>query len=86
MKAYITKWPLTRGILEVDDAIAITPAGIQCKYGRFYGREWFESLEDARSYVRGKIQKAILELRKKLKNLEDPEFQDFLLLMDARTK
>ena len=72
MKVYITKYALSTGIIETDDAeICSNISGNMIsskKYGYFHGNDWHKKKEDA--VLRAEVMriKKIESLKNKLKN------------------
>lgn len=83
MKAYITKYALTEGIVEVDDAEVYNehPSMITVKslgpFATFHGegREWHKTRESAVARAEEMQKKKIVSLRKALKKMEAMKFE-----------
>lgn len=80
MKAFITKYALTVGIQEVDDAftrtefpntISVPSLGV---FATFHGSEWHRTLESAKSRAGDMKVKRIISLRKQIAKLEAMNF------------
>lgn len=84
VKAWITKYALTEGIIEVDDAdvSSCAPSMISCKslgvFATFHGegREWHRSLEEAKARANKMKASKIKSLRWALAKLEAMTFDE----------
>lgn len=78
MKVYITKYALTRGILELDAKdISKSSCTIINKNGwRTYydGKEWHQTMEDAKLDANSRRIRKIASLKKQLAKLEEMKF------------
>ena len=75
MKVYITKYALTRGILETDGAtVEGIPSMAETNFGYFHGDDWHETKEEAIKRAEEMRTKKIASLRKQIEKLEALKF------------
>ena len=75
MKVYITKYALTRGILEADAELNPRfPTMVSTNLGHFHGKDWHETKEAAIYRAEEMRTKKIASLKKQIEKLEALKF------------
>lgn len=77
MKVFITKYALTQGIIEIDDAeiCSIAEKMISSpKYGYFFEKEWHDTQAEAIAFAEEMRIKKIASLKKQIAKLEKINF------------
>lgn len=77
MKVFITKYALTQGIIETDDAeiCSIAEKMISSpKYGFFHGKDWHDTQAEAIAFAEEMRTKKIASLKKQIAKLEKINF------------
>ena len=81
MTVYITKYALTRGILETElirhynGSVTVRwPDGLNDEM-RFYGKDWYFDLTEAKYYVELMRQRRIISLKEQIDKLKTLEFK-----------
>ena len=78
MKVFITRYALTKGIIETDDAegcFDISPEMISSKkYGCFHGDDWHKTKEEAIAFAEKMRVKKIESLKKQIAKMEKLKF------------
>lgn len=81
MKVWITKYALTKGIIEVDamltssDSISIKELNSDLNSNWFYKGDWYSDKESAIKKAEEMRQKKIESLKKQIKKLEEMRFE-----------
>lgn len=79
MRAYITKYALTQGILEKEGEVSenmlqVPPSSAKHFSQYFHGKDWHKTIEEAKARAEEMRLKKIESLKKKLQALEDMSF------------
>lgn len=79
MRVYITRYALTRGIIELElEEESVSGKGCSARSDLnsnfFYGKEWHRTLEEAKKDAESRRDRKIESLKKQLAKLEEMKF------------